>query len=446
MRKNELIEKPIPKLLKELAIPAITGVLFNTLYNVVDTFYAGLISTEAVAGLSISFFLYFAVVGVGFGFGAAITALIGNSLGKKRVFLGSLYAHKGIVFVLLLGSILAVLGYIFAPWVLKSVGAEDNYLPLALEYIRIILFATPFFTATNALNAILVALGDTKSYRNMLIVGFFLNLILNPLFIYGFWILPSLGIKGLALSTALIQVISVIYLGKRVLNEKMLCFTKVRRYLPDWRIYKHLLIQGIPPSMNMLTMSLGSVITIYYVAIYGYEAVAGYGIAFRVEQIMLLPALGLSSAVLSLVSNNFGAKLNSRVKETVKLALLVGFLISVIGIFLTFSIGEWVISKFDSNEIVIQRAMEYLRIEVFAFFGYVVLFISVSALQGIKKPKMILYVGLYRQIFGKIIIFSLFVFWFKLPYIWLWYGLFFIIFSSALFLGRHTYKALSSLK
>ncbi|NLC27195.1 MAG: MATE family efflux transporter [Campylobacteraceae bacterium] len=442
MRENQLITRPVPRLLRELAIPAITGILFNTLYNVVDTFYAGLISTQAVAGLSMSFFLYFAVVGVSFGFGSAITALIGNSLGRKKVFLGTLYAHKGIVFVVLIGSVLAFFGAWSAPWVLKAVGAEDSYLPLALEYIRVILYATPFFTATYALNAILVALGDTRSYRNMLIVGFFLNLVLNPLFIYGYGFLPAMGIKGIALSTALIQAISVIYLGRRVLTEKMLSFCSFKTYLPDWRIYRHIFSQGIPPSMNMLTMSLGSVITIYYVATYGYEAVAGYGIAFRVEQIMLLPALGISSAVLSIVSNNFGARLHSRVRESVKLALFYGFGISVLGVILGYTVGEWTVSKFDSNPIVIMRAMEYLYIEVFAFFGYVTLFVCVSALQGIKRPKMILYVGLYRQIIGKIILFSLIVSWLGLPYVGLWYGLFFIIYSSALFLGIYTYKAL----
>lgn len=442
MRQNRLTTEPIPKLLKELAIPASTGILFNTLYNVVDTFYAGLLSTEAVAALSMSFFLYFAVVGVGFGFGSAITALIGNALGKKKVFLSTLYAHKGVVFVVLLGSVLAVMGWWSAPWVLTALGTEAVYLPLALAYIRIILLATPFFMGTYALNAILVALGDTKSYRNMLIVGFFLNLGLNPLFIYGFGPLPALGIQGIALATVCIQVVSVLYLGRRVLEEKMLTFCRMKVFYPDWRIYKHLFSQGLPPSLNMLTMSLGSVITIYYVAQYGYQAVAGYGIAFRVEQIMLLPALGISSAVLSLVSNNHGARLPERVREAVKLALMYGFSICVVGVMLGYTVGEWVVSRFDATPAVIEYAMTYLYIEVFIFFGYVVLFICVSTLQGIKRPKMILYVGLYRQIIGKIVLFSLIVTLWQLPYVNIWYGFFFIVYSSAVFIAWYTYKAL----
>lgn len=145
MRENRLINQPIPSLLKELAIPASVGIFFNTLYNVVDTFYAGLISTQAVAGLSMSFFLYFVVVGVGFGFGSAITALIGNSLGRKKVFLGTLYAHKGIFFIVLLGSILAILGFLSAPWLLGVLGAEKEYLPLASSYSYYFVSNTIFY-------------------------------------------------------------------------------------------------------------------------------------------------------------------------------------------------------------------------------------------------------------------------------------------------------------
>ncbi|MBE0495504.1 MAG: MATE family efflux transporter [Campylobacterales bacterium] len=444
MRDNRLITQPIPKLLKELAIPASTGILFNTLYNVVDTFYAGLISTEAVAGLSVSFFLYFAVVGVGFGFGSAITALIGNALGKKRPFLATLYAHKGLVFVVVLGSVLALLGAWSAPWVLRALGAQENYLPLALAYIQTILVATPLFMGTYALNAVLVALGDTKTYRNMLIVGFFLNLMLNPLFIYGFGPLPALGIRGIALATVCIQGVSVVYLGFKVHQVGMLQWQCPRLFLPDFRIYRTFLSQGLPPSLNMLTMSMGSIITIYYVAQYGYQAVAGYGIAFRAEQIMLLPALGISSAVLSLVSNNFGAKQYARVKETVVLALKYGFAICALGVVLGYTVGEWVVSRFDATPAVVEYAMTYLYIEVFIFFGYVILFTCVSTMQGIKQPKVIVAVGLYRQIFAKIALFSIIVTWLQMPYVAIWIGFFFIVYSAAGFMGWVTHRALSA--
>lgn len=430
---NELILRDIKSLLKELAIPSIIGILFNTFYNIIDTFYAALISTNALAGLSMSFFLYYMIVGIGFGFSSAITALIGNALGKNKHYLAKIYANKGIVFMVGLGSFSGAIGFIFAPNLLKFMGASDEYLPFGLEYIRTLVVATPLFLTTYSLNAILVAKGDTKSYRNTLIIGFFLNLALNPLFIYGFLFIPPLGVAGIALATVLVQVFSIIFLGIKVFKIKMFC-ANFKMYLPDFRVYKSFLAQGLPSSLNSLTMALGGILLMFFVARYGINAVAGYGIAIRVEQILLLPALGISSATLTLVANNFGAKELSRVREIYQISLKYSFILSFIGIILALIFGKFALNLFEDNSEVIDFASKYLYIVVFAFFGYSTLFISVSFLQGIKKPKMIFYVGIYRQVLAKIALFYPIVFILKLPIIYIWLGLLGIIYSAAIFM------------
>jgi Na+-driven multidrug efflux pump len=116
LRKNSqtLTTQSIPTLIKQLAIPASIGMFFNTMYNVVDTFYAGLISTQAISALTLSFMIFFLIIGFGYGFSSAITALLGNALGKKRYKLASIYAHKGLIFVPLIGLTLSIIGYFFA--------------------------------------------------------------------------------------------------------------------------------------------------------------------------------------------------------------------------------------------------------------------------------------------------------------------------------------------
>ncbi|MGB5792055.1 MATE family efflux transporter, partial [Poseidonibacter sp.] len=411
---NNLTTQNIPTLIKQLAIPASTGMFFNTMYNVVDTFYAGLISTQAIAALSLSFMIFFLIIGFGYGFSSAITALLGNSFGKKRYKLASIYAHKGLIFVPLIGIILSAIGYFISPYLFTLLGASGEYLGTSIEYINPILFGAVFFMFNFSLNSILVALGDTKTYRNTLIFGFFANLVLNPIFIYGFLFIPAMGIKGIAIATVLIQVINMFYMFYKVLQTKVIHFEKLEYFIPNLRIYKQFMIQGLPASLNMLTMAIGSLILTYFVAHYGMHAVAGYGIGFRVEQLMLLPALGLSTAVLTLVSNNYGAKKYDRVIEILKTALKYGFIISTVGIITLTLLGEFIISQFDSNEIVIAFGLDYLLVEIWIFYAYVVLFICVSTLQGIKKPKMILYIGLYRQIFAKLIVAFIIVKYFEL--------------------------------
>ncbi len=441
MQTKEILTKPILTLLKDIALPASTGIIFNTLYNVVDTYYAGYISTNAVAGLSISFFLYFMIIGVGYGFSSALTALIGNSLGKHKRNLASIYAHKGIVFVLFLGIFVGSLGFIFSKELLVLVGAKEEYLPFALSYIDMILLAAPFFLLNTGLNAVLVAVGDTKTYRNVLILGFFANLILDPLFVFGINGFGAMGISGIAFATVLIQVLTSVYLGVKVLKTGLIGLN-FRHFLPKLSIYKHILSQGTPPALNMLTMSLGSILIVHFVTIYGMDAVAGFGIAFRVQQIILLPALGLNSAVLSIVSNNYGAKLYNRVKDAVQYSLIVGGTIGIAGIIITYTLGLTLLGLFSQNPEVLSYAKDYLYIEVLNIFGYVSIFICVSTLQGIKKPKVIFYVGLYRQILAIIPIFWLIAVYFKLPFINLWFGLMFVVYSSAIFLLWYTRRML----
>lgn len=442
--KNHLLTEDISTLIKQITIPASTGMFFNTMYNVVDTFYAGLISTQAISALSLSFMIFFTVIGLGYGFSSAITALIGNAIGKNKFFLASLYAHKGIVFMQILAILLTILGFLFSPSLFKILGASGEYLQTALDYINIILLGAIFFMTNFALNSILISRGDTKSYRNSLIFGFFANLALNPIFIYGFLFIPQMGISGIAFATVLIQVINCFYMLYKVLQTKLIHFKNFRYFLPHKMIYKQLLSQGIPSSLNMLIMSIGSLFLIYFVSLYGIKAVAGYGIGFRVEQLMLLPALGLSSAVLSIVSNNYGAKNYDRVRQTVKIALKYGFIISTFGIVFLYVFGKIIIEQFDNDLEVISYGFDYILVEVWIFYAYVILFVSVSTLQGIKKPKMILYIALYRQIIAKFIIAYAIVIWFELDYIYLWVGVLFMIYSAAIFSYFYTKKLLKT--
>ena len=442
---KHLLNDDIPSLLKQIAIPASTGMFFNTMYNVVDTFYAGLISTEAISALSLSFMIFFTVIGLGYGFSSAITALIGNASGKGKKFLASLYAHKGIFFMQILALGLTVIGFITSPYLFKLLGASGHYLDISLEYMNVILAGTIFFMTNFALNAVLVSRGDTKTYRNTLIFGFFANLVLNPLFIYGFLFIPAMGIKGLALSTVLIQLVNALYMFYKVYQTKLVHFENVKYFFPHLKIYKEFFIQGIPSSMNMLIMALGSIILMYFVSLYGVKAVAGYGIGFRVEQLMLLPALGLSSAVLSIVSNNFGAKKYGRVQETLNTALKYGFYISTFGIIFLYIFGKLIIEQFDNDLEVIAYGFDYILIEVWIFYGYVILFVCVSTLQAIKKPKMILYIALYRQIIAKFLIAYILVIWFALDYIYLWVGVLVMIYSAAIFAYIYTQNLLKKL-
>ncbi|MBT3407200.1 MATE family efflux transporter [Candidatus Woesearchaeota archaeon] len=429
----DLTKGSISKLIKQIALPASIGFFFNTMYNVVDTFYAGLISTEALSALSITFPIFFIIIALGAGMGTGTTALIANALGANQNKKAKLYSIQAISLGIFIGIMASILGILFSPFLFGILGATGSYLELALSYINIIFLSGVFFILTFILNGILNAHGDTKSFRNYLIIGFFLNLILNPLFMFGWGIIKPFGIKGIAIATLIIELIGTIYMLYRVYN---LVFKELKikpNLFPNLNCYYKLIKQGLPASLNMMTVALGIFIITYYISQFSNEAVAAYGIAIRIEQIVLLPTIGLNFATLALVGQNNGAKKFNRVKKSIFLVLKYGLIIMTIGTILLILFSENLLSIFTNDETVIRIGVEYLKFAAFLTWAYALLHSCVSALQGLKKPMFALWLGIYRQIVGPLLLFPFLAITLSLGLYGIWWGIFIITWSGAIF-------------
>lgn len=419
-RKLDFIETPIPLLVRKLAIPTSVGFFFNTMFNVVDTYYAGMISTLAQAGLAISFPVFFIIVSVGMGVGTGTTALISNALGKRDEESAKLYARQALVFGFVLSVLLAVVGYITVPYLFKFMNAEGEYLQLALEYMNVILVCTVTFLMNGILNGILSSRGDTVSFRNFLIVGSILNLGLDPLFMFGAFGIPGLGMAGIALATVAIQLGGVLYLGYRVRRTELFALIEPELFRPRKQYFKEIAEQGFPASINMMSIAIGIFIITWFVSRFGDDSVAAYGIATRVEQIALLPTIGLNIAALTIVGQNFGAGHIERVKEAYRKNLKYGILIMSAGMVWVFLLSDHLVGLFTEDEPVIKIGTQYLKIATVIFNSYVLMNVSIAVLQGLKKPMFAIWLGLYRQVIMPISVFSLFaeVLGFGLPGIW----------------------------
>lgn len=442
-KSNHLITQDIKKLIIQIAIPSSVGMFFNTMYNVVDTFYVGLISTIAISALSYSFVVYFMLLSISFGLSSAITVYVGNSLGKKRISLAKIYVSNGISFFSFVSIILCIFGFLFSKDIFILMGATGEALDLALEYTYVILIGTiPMLIGLGA-NAVLVARGNTKSYRNTLIFGFFLNLILDPLFIYGYGIIPSFGFSGVAIATVLIQFLTTSYICLKLYQTDLFNTNKFFTKLPNLRAYRQLFGQAMPASLNMFLMSLGTMIITYFISDYGYQTVAGFGIGYRVEQIILLPMLGLNIAVSTIVANNFGAKNFKRIDEVVKKALTYGYIMSAIGVALLAIFGKYIIMIFSTDVLVMDIAYIYIVIESLIFFAFITIFISNSTLQGIKKPLAVPIVSFYRQIILPSIILYFVVKVYHLDVVFVWLSMLLIVYSAAFFIFFYTKRKLT---
>ena len=428
-----LTSRPVPALVRRLTVPASIGYFFNTMYNVVDTYFGGLISTKALASLSLSLPVFFIIIAMGSGISTGTTALIANALGTGKKVEAKRLAVQGITFGVITGLALTCIGLYVSPVLFRVLGASAEYLDTALIYMNTIFAGAVFFMLVHMLNAVLYALGDTGSYRNVLIAGFFLNVILDPWFIYGGLGIPPLGIAGIAAATVLIQIAGCVYLGYRVHRTGLIEGGRVPDAFPEAAPFLSIARQGVPASLNMMSVGMGIFVITYFVSAFGKEAVAAYGIAMRVEQMVLVPTIGLNVATLTLVAQNNGARLFGRVRETVNTALVYGGVLMAGGTILVFALARPLMGLFTGDGTVIRMGTDYLRIDAFVLYAYVILFVTVAALQGLKRPAYALWIGLYRQIAAPVLVFWVMIRVLDLGLTSVWWGIFGITWSAALF-------------
>ncbi|AEA80743.1 MatE efflux family protein [Candidatus Pelagibacter sp. IMCC9063] len=395
-QKINFTKDKISYLLKKIAIPAATGTLFQSLYTLVDTFYAGKISANALIALSKAFPITFVIIAFGVGILAGTTSLIANTLGEKDDYKAATYLAQSVLYSFLIYILVAFIGLNFASSTLSFMGTEEVNILLTLEYIEIIFLGSIFFFLQVSLNSVLNAQGDTKSYRNILIISFFLNIILNPLFVFGFGIIPAFGVSGLAIATIISQFISLVYILAKVLKSDIIRLISLKFFLIKINLILDLLKQGMPITVSLMLIGLGIYNILFFVSKFGDIATAGYGVALRIEQLLLLPTIGLNTAVLSITGQNFGAKKYGRIGEVYFKAIFYGvFTMLVAGLFIFFS-GNFLIQLFTNNPEVIYFGVQYLKIAALIGPVYPIFFITNAFFQGIKKPIYSTYINLFR--------------------------------------------------
>jgi len=406
-KKLNLTKDPIWYLLRKVTIPASVGSLFQTFYNLVDTWFAGRISAEAIGAIAKSFPIYFVIIAVGVGIGAATNASIGNLLGAKKTNQASLLVAQSVVFAIIISIIVTLFGLNASNFLLSVMGSDPQSIILTREYLDIIFYGTFIVMIQISLNGTLNAQGDTKSYRNVLIFSFFLNIILNPIFIWGYGFIPAFGIGGLAIATVISQLIGTIYLAYKVNSCKLRKYLYIQCFIPKLDLLRDLFSQAVPIMFSMLFIGVGIFNILYFIGQFGELATAGYGAALRVEQVFLLPVIGLNTAVLSIGGQNFGAKEYYRIKELYSKALLFGSsFMAVAGVILFFG-AEFFVSQFTNNAEAIYHGAIYLKIAALIGPVYPVFFITTAVFQALKKPIYSLYLSILRLT--------------ALPFLSLWY-------------------------
>lgn len=386
----------ISSLLIKLSLPALIGMLSNALYNLVDAIFVGHgAGSLAIAGLSIAFPLQmiFGAFALMYGVGAASISSI--MLGKGDGDKASKAAGNGFSLAIITSLIIFILCFIFLDKILFALGASDKILPYAKDYSKIIIFGIPFLSFSMVANNLIRATGDAKSSMKIMLLGTLINIILDPILIFGF----KMGIKGAAYATIIGQIISAIYALSYFLRSKYSISLSKKSFRISSKMAKNTIILGTATFVRQIGTSIIALLANNLLSIYGGDlAIAAYGLIIRLIIIFLLPTFGLNQGIQPIIGYNFGAKKIHRIKETLKLGLYFSLILGVIGELLTELIPGQLLRMFTNDLRLLEIAIPALRIYCAAMIFIGIQSLGATYYQAIGRGKPAIILGLLRQI------------------------------------------------
>ncbi len=395
-REQMLREEKIGKLLLKLSLPAIIGMMFGALYNVVDTIFVGKgVDAFAIGGLTVAFPIQMIIVSVAMMVGVGAQANISIYFGAGNIEKTNKFAGASYTLIFLISALLTVLGVIFIEPLLKLFGASPVIMPYAADYMRIIFMGTIANSLNLVNNSILRAEGNAKLSMIVMVTGTVLNIILDPIFIFAFgW-----GIKGAAVATVISQYTSLtigayfMFSGKSIIKISLANLKLRLNYVAD------IIILGLPTFVRQV---VGSFIAIFFnngIVNYGGDiALSAFGIVNRLMMFMMLPMFGIVQGFQPIVGFNYGANDIARVKEAVKVGIKTLFIYCLVAVTLVMIFGGSVFGIFTDNVEVAEIGAYAIRI---MFLGIPIIgfqIIASSFFQSIGKSIPALVISLMRQL------------------------------------------------
>ncbi len=390
--KRDLTRGSIPKNILSLALPMMAAFLLNTAFHIVDTIFVGRLSALALAAISVTFPVIFIMIALAAGVGVGVTSLIARLLGAKRKKEADNVAEHGLLLGIVLALTFTIFGLAFARPLFILIGATEEMMPLVLEYIYIIFGGSFFMFLAFMSNSILRGEGDMKTPMKMMMLGAVTNIILDPLLIFGIGFFPRMEMAGAALATVISRSMAAILVLIYLLKGRAHIKLDFRYFEYKFGIIKDIFSIGIPASASHAVMSLGSFFLLKITSFFGPFAIAAYGLTMRLGMIAFLPAVGMATAVTTIVGHNVGAKNFKRAETTTWLAvLMVMIFMQAVGIIFFLFPTFWV-GIFNKTPEIMAYGHSYLRIVSLLYMLSGVSIIISAAFQGAGRgyPSLIL--------------------------------------------------------
>jgi putative MATE family efflux protein len=396
----DLLTGNITKSVVRLSLPLAIAMLFQTGFSAIDMIFLGMVSPQAIAAVGMVFPVLYFFVSFVMGVGVGLTSFIAREIGAGNIEKAGRIAANGIAFSIVMSSSLAFLGVAFSRPLFTALGAGPEIIESVLTYSRILFVGFVFLFFAAFCTSIIRGEGDTKTPMKFMLIATLINLILDPILIFGVGPVPMMGVKGAALAMVFSRSIMVVLVVRHFVIGKSLVKPTFKNFRFDFAILKEILRVGIPSTITNMSASIGLMVFMRLVAGYGPLAIAAYGIGGRIESIAILPAFGMAGGVLTVVGQNYGAMQLERARQAIKSAvvLIAGFMLGIGMLALVFSNGLLYIFTDDPAVIAFGKDFLLFRAPFFALVG-VRMTVS-SGFAGAGNPK----VGLLTLLFGLFIV------------------------------------------
>lgn len=396
-RSKQLGEEKISKLLIKFSIPAIVGMLVNALYNLVDRIYIGRgVGSLGIGATTIAFPVMLIMMAFSMLIGIGANSLVSIRLGQNRKEEAEGIFGNAFVLLIVTSLILSIIGLIVLEPMLILMGASEQILPYAKDYMQIILLGGVFQSIGMGMNNFIRSEGNPKIAMYTMLVGALINTILDPIFIFAFhW-----GMKGAALATIIAQAVSAIWVIAYFLRGKSLLKIQRKNLSLKFTYIGSIITLGTAPFAMQIAASVLNLIMNKNLGVYGGDvAISGMGIVNSIVTLMIMPIFGINQGVQPIIGYNYGAQKYDRVKEAYRLAVILATVIVIIGWIVTRVFPEQIVMLFNNKDTEL-IAFGTFAIKRFLIFLPIVGFQIVSSnyFQAIGKPAHSALLGLSRQV------------------------------------------------
>ncbi len=390
----------VGKLLFRLSAPATVGMVVMGLYNIVDTIFVGRAlgegSVQGIGGIAVSFPVVMIAMAVSLAIGLGGSSIISRRLGGDDLEGAERTFGNMVGLSLSLGFLVFIFGSIFIVPILKAFGATPTILPFARDYLQIILYGTPLITFAQAINNVVRSEGNAKVAMYTMLIGAGLNILLDPILIFGL----DMGIRGAAAATVISQFATTIFLVHYFLSGKSSLQFHTGFMRPDKSIIKEMVAIGASPFARNSSTSAIVVVVNNILALYGGDvSIAIYGIFNRMLMFSFMPMIGLLQGMQPIIGFNYGAHNFERVRETLRICVLISSVIAVAAFLLLFFFGSNLFSIFTTDATLIKEGTDATKIMALAIPLLGIQFVSGGMYQALGKARPSFILSTARQVF-----------------------------------------------